>query len=73
MMRWTVCKRDGRWRVLDRGVWWDTFDTLEEAHSYATENAAADILFKPGGLSLLALLKWAATPAIGTVSGKDYQ
>jgi len=73
MTRWTVCKRDGSWRVYDRGVWAETYDSLEEAHTAATQNAVIDVLFKPGGLSLLALLKWAASPAIGTVSGKDFQ
>lgn len=55
--RWTVAKRDGRWRVLDRGVWHDTFDTLEQAHTYATQCAVADVLFETGGLDLLANMK----------------
>jgi hypothetical protein len=54
---WTVKKRAGTWRVYDRGVWHDTFDTLEEAHTYATQNAVADALYQPGGLSLLAEMK----------------
>lgn len=55
--RWSVVKRDGRWRVLDRGVWSDTFDSLEEAHTWATQNAVADVLYRPGGLSWLAWFK----------------
>lgn len=73
MSAWTIAKRNGKWRVYDRGIWWDEFDTLEEAHTHATQNAVTDVLWQPGGLSLLALLKWAASPAIGVISGKDYQ
>lgn len=53
MKRWRVIKRDGEWRVLDSGVWHDSFPTLPEAHTYATQNAVADYLFEPGGLSRL--------------------
>lgn len=53
MTRWTVCKRDNEWRVYDRGIWSDTFLTLPEAHTYATQNAVADILFMDGALTLL--------------------
>lgn len=56
MTRWSVVKRDGRWRVLDRGQWSCTFDSLEEAHTWATQCAVADRLYAPGGLSLLAML-----------------
>lgn len=55
--RWTIKKRDGQWRVYDRGVWVETFNTLQEAHTEATRNAVADILYQPGGLTLLAELK----------------
>lgn len=57
MKRWTVCKRDGRWRVYDRGVWSTTHDTLVDAHTEATQNAVADVLYAPGGLTLLAEFK----------------
>lgn len=56
MRRWSVCKRDGRWRVLDRGVWAETYDTLAEAHTAATQHAAADLLYRPGGLTDFARL-----------------
>lgn len=52
--RWSVRKRNGRWRIYDRDVWSDTCDTLPEAHTYATANAVADVLYAPGGLTLLA-------------------
>jgi len=55
--RWSIRKINGRWRVFDRGIWSDTYDSLEEAHTYATQNAVADILYQPGGLSILAELK----------------
>lgn len=53
MKRWSVRKVNGQWRVYDRGAWWDTFDTLEEAHTYATQNAVADELYESGGLTRL--------------------
>ena len=55
--RWSVRKRLGSWRVYDRGVWWSTFDTLREAHTEATCNAVADVLYAEGGLTLLAQMK----------------
>lgn len=57
MSRWSVRKVAGEWRVYDRGVWADSFDTLEDAHSEATRNAVADVLYQPGGLTLLAELQ----------------
>lgn len=54
--RWSVAKRGGRWRVIDRGVWAETHDSLAEAHTSATQNAVADRLYEPGGLTLLAQL-----------------
>ena len=56
MKRWTIRKRLGRWRVFDRHIWHDTFDTLEAAHTYATQNAVADELYQPGGLTCLRTL-----------------
>ena len=56
MKRWSVAKRDGVWRVYDRGVWHDSYETLVEAHTDATCNAVADVLYAPGGLSCLARL-----------------
>lgn len=58
--RWTVCKRNGHWRVYDRGTWSSTHDTLADAHTEATQNAVADVLYAPGGLTLLAEFKTAA-------------
>ena len=55
--RWSVRKVAGRWRVYDRDVWSDTFDTLVEAHTEATCNAVFDVLYAPGGLTVLAELK----------------
>lgn len=54
--RWSVCKRDGRWRVLDRGIWSETYDTLAQAHTAATQHAIADCLYQPGGPAYLAEL-----------------
>lgn len=51
--RWTVKKYHGKWSVFDRGVRCDDFDTLEEAHTWATCNAVADVLYAPGGLTCL--------------------
>ena len=50
---WQVCKREGQWRVYDRGSWLDSFPTLKEAHTYATQSAVANILFEDGGLTTL--------------------
>jgi hypothetical protein len=55
--RWAVIKREGAWRVTDRGCWHDTFPTLPEAHTYATQCAVADVLYEPGGLTELARLQ----------------
>lgn len=55
-MRWSVCKRDGHWRVYQGDAWNDTFDTLTEAHTWATQSAVADKIYEPGGLSTLAAM-----------------
>lgn len=54
--RWSVCKREGKWRIIDRDTWHDTCDTLAEAHTYATQLAVADRLFSAGGLTCLRVL-----------------
>ena len=54
--RWSVAKRDGRWRVIDRGTWAETYDTLPEAHTVATQHATADLIYTDGGLTLFARL-----------------
>lgn len=55
--RWTVRKHGDRWKIIDpRGCWVATFDTLTEAHTEATQNAAAETLYSPGGLTRLARL-----------------
>ena len=60
-MRWSVRKRDGAWRVYDRGCWHDTYPTLVEAHTYATQCAVADSLYEPGGLTWLRKIeRWSA-------------
>jgi hypothetical protein len=51
--RWSVVKREGRWRVLDRGAWHETHDTLAQAHTAATQYAVIDECFAPGGLTRL--------------------
>ena len=48
-----ICKRDNVWRLYQRGIWLDTFPTLQEAHTYATACAITDLLFEPGGLTCL--------------------
>ena len=53
---WFVCKRHGKWRVYERGSWWDSFDSLPEAHSAALAGSVSDELFNPGGLCRLAKL-----------------
>lgn len=55
--RWTIRKRDGRWLVYDRGVLWDWFHCLQVAHTIATQNAVADVLYSDGGLTCLENLK----------------
>lgn len=56
--RWQVRQVvPGRWGVFDNGSWQDVFDTLSEAHTYATQLAVADELFSPGGLTYLRALK----------------
>lgn len=59
MKRWRVEKHGGRWRVLDAGAWMDTFPTLPEAHTYATQLAVVNEIFEPGGLSFLKELQTA--------------
>ena len=53
MNRWSVVKREGQWRVLDRGAWHETHDTLAQAHTAATQYAVIDECFKAGGLTRL--------------------
>lgn len=48
-----VCKREGVWRVYDRGIWADSFDTLEDAHTFATQCAVVNAIFEPGALIAL--------------------
>jgi len=55
--RWSIRKVDRKWRVYDHNSWQDVFDTLPEAHTYATQLAVADDLFSPGGLTYLSSLK----------------
>ena len=56
-MRWSVCKRDGHWRVYQGdAVWNDTFDTLADAHTWATQCAVADRVYEPGGLTTFAAM-----------------
>lgn len=57
---WFVCKRDGRWRVYDRGVWHDTYDSLPDAHSAALAYTLSAELFTRGGLVRFAALRDAA-------------
>lgn len=57
MTRWTVKKKNGYWTVFDRGIAWDCFNTLDEAHTWATCNAVADVLYAPGGLTCLRRLQ----------------
>lgn len=71
MNRWTIRKRNGRWRVYQDEWWWDTFDTLEDAHTYATQSAVADTLFNPGGLLKLANLKHIKQKYIYWTKGTD--
>ena len=49
--KWRVCKRAGVWRVYDRGVWADSFDSLRDAHSWALAASVSDELFNRGGLT----------------------
>lgn len=56
MSDYSVCKRDGRWRVYQDDTWTDTFDTLDEAHDWASQCAVADVLYEPGGLTRMTLM-----------------
>ena len=56
MADYRICKREGKWRVYERGVWADSFGSLPDAHSYALASSVADQLFNPGGLDRLAKL-----------------
>lgn len=53
MKRWKVCKRAGEWRVYDRGVWWDTYPSLQDAHSWALRCAVTDELWAADGITRL--------------------
>jgi hypothetical protein len=52
-----VCKRDGRWRVYDGISWYETHDTLAEAHTAATQLAITTWVFQPGALAEFFRLK----------------
>lgn len=54
--RWTVKKKNDYWVVYDRGIAWNCYNTLAEAHTEATQNAVADTLYAPGGLTTLKYL-----------------
>jgi hypothetical protein len=58
--RWKVRKRDGLWHVYCDIARWDTYATLNEAHTAATQYAVMGELCKPGGLTKLAGIIWAA-------------
>lgn len=60
MKRWSVRKVNGTWRVFDRGIWHDSFDSLPAAHTYATQCAVADEIYEPGGLTRLSILRMLA-------------
>lgn len=52
--RYFICKREGRWRIFDRTcVWVDVFDSLDEAHTWATQSAFCDDISEPGCLDRL--------------------
>lgn len=55
--RWSVRRWKNEWGVYDRDICHDSFPTLEEAHTFATQCAVADILFESGGLTLLSNMK----------------
>ena len=55
--RWSVRRWKAGWGVFDRDICFDSFPTLEEAHTYATQCAVADVLFASGGLMMLADMK----------------
>ena len=57
MNRWSVRKVNGQWRVYCEDSWYDTFESLDAAHTFATQSAIADELFMAGGLSYLKMLK----------------
>lgn len=56
MSDYKVRKRQGSWRIYERGSWLDAFDTLQEAHTYAMQSAAAAELYEPGGLTRLRVM-----------------
>ena len=51
--RWCIKYRNSQWRIYDRDQWSCTFDTLPEAHTWATQSAVADVLYQAGGLTWL--------------------
>jgi hypothetical protein len=63
--RWTVKKKNHYWVVFDRGVAWDCYDNLAAAHTLATQNAVADVLYAEGGLTCLLELKKEAEAQYG--------
>lgn len=56
-------RHSGSWGVYDKRserygpTLHDVFDTLKDAHTYATQLAVLDSLFEPGGLTLLRTLQ----------------
>lgn len=53
MADWRVCKRAGMWRVVVRGAWADSYDTIQEAYSWALRGAVTDELYAPDGIARL--------------------
>lgn len=48
--RWSVKRWKTGWGVFDRGICHDTFPTLADAHTFATQCAVIDIFLEDGGL-----------------------
>jgi hypothetical protein len=68
--KWSVRKRDGRWRVYDpTGGWHDTCDSSQEAHTYAAQQSVVDEVFEPGGLTRLRIIQSIARQRVTVVEG----
>ena len=54
MNTWSVRKRKGRWVVYEDACAYDIFDSLPEAHDWATLQTIIEMLSCPGGLARVA-------------------
>lgn len=53
-------------------TWADTFDSLPEAHTWATQCAVADEIYEPGGLTRITMMCQLEQSILRWLSGWQY-